>query len=106
MTGGIGATEIALRAHVEQPPRQALAVRRRTRGMAHDETGWMHGNQHTKMMDAPFAINAMHGYIRQPPSRIAQRILNGTSGADTHHFIAQRTQCTRTGGLTDPNTFK
>lgn len=74
--------------------------------MTHDETARMHGNQHTKMMDAPFAINAMHSYVRQPPSRITQRILNGTPGTDTHHFIAQRTQGTRTGGLADSNNFK
>ena len=58
MRRGIGAAEIALGSHVEQPPRQPVAVQGRAVGLHHDEAFRADGDERAEGLDLPFVADA------------------------------------------------
>ena len=55
---GVGPAEIALGPHVEQPPRQPVAVQGRAVGLHHDEAFRADGDERAEGLDLPFAVDA------------------------------------------------
>ena len=64
-------TEISLGAHVEQPPRQALAVQVHPVFLAHDETFWTHWKQRSQLSDPAFCIDPIDRDVWQSARGIA-----------------------------------
>jgi hypothetical protein len=90
MALGIGAAEKALRAHVEQPPRQAVAVPGKAVLLTHDEAFGAHRNQAAQAVQRAIGRDAIDGNVCQPAPWVAQGILNGSAGTDAHDIVAER----------------
>lgn len=55
---GVGPAEIALGPHVEQPPRQPVAMQGRAVGLHHDEAFRADGDERAEGLDLPFVVDA------------------------------------------------
>ena len=59
MAERVRSAEISLGAHVEQPPRKAVEVRRHAVLLAHDEPLWAHWHQRSELPDLAIGIDPM-----------------------------------------------
>ena len=105
MRRGIGAAEIALGPHVEQPPRQPVAVQGRAVGLHHDEAFRADRDERAEGLDLPFVADAEDWRQLEATRAVPQGVTNSRAGPDADDLVAHGRQRTRHGWLTKPCIF-
>lgn len=102
----IGSPKIALGAHIEQPPREPVAVQGHTVLLKHHEALGPDRDERSESSNLPLRVDPMNQDVRQPSGVVAQRVLNGSRGTEPNDLAAERPQGARARRLTDSNQFK